>query len=93
MTTSLTTIKVEKGVRDQLAEVARSRHTSMRALLAEFAEQAARDQRWAEIDAAYTRLQDDPEQWADYLAELDSWDKGTGEADELAAEEWPEYQQ
>lgn len=92
MTATLATIKVDKDVRDQLAEVARSRHTTMRALLADFAERAARDQMWAEINVGYARLQQDPEQWADYMSELESWDTATADADDLAAEEWPEYQ-
>ena len=92
MSARFATIKIDAAVRDQLAEVARARHTTMRALLADLAEQVTRDQRWAEIDAAYARLQDDPQQWAEYRAELDRWDAG-GDADTTAAAEWPEYQQ
>lgn len=93
MTTTLATIKVDKGVRDRLADVARSRHTTIRALLADLADRVTREQRWADIDAAYARLQDDPDEWASYKAELQSWDAGTTDADDVAADEWPEYQQ
>ncbi len=89
---SLTTIKVDTTVRDRLADVARSRQTTMRALVADLADKAARDQHWAEINAAYARLQANPEQWNDYRADLDDWDTA-GDDDTSAAEEWPEYQQ
>ena len=86
------TIKVDATVRDQLAEVARARHTTMRALLEDLVEQAHREQRWAEISEAYARLQADPDQWAEYRAEVESWDAG-GDVDTSAAAEWPEFQQ
>jgi hypothetical protein len=89
---SLATIKVDTAVRDQLAEVARSRHVTIRALLADLADQMTRDQQWADIYAAYAELQADPGQWAEYRAELDSWDS-TAEDDVAADREWPEYQQ
>lgn len=88
---SVTTIKVDSQVRDRLADVARARHTTMRALLAGVADQLARDQGWADIFAAYDRLRDDPQEWAEYSAELASWDGG-GDRDTDAAAEWPEYQ-
>ncbi|WP_158603010.1 hypothetical protein [Jiangella rhizosphaerae] len=46
----------------------------------------------AEIDEAYARLQTDPGQWRDYLAELAAWESG-GDVDGAAAGEWPERQQ
>lgn len=94
MTSSSTSIKVDRAVRDRLACVARARGTTMSALLTQLAEQAERDQRWTDIEAAYARLQhDDPQGWADYLGELGEWDSATAEADTTAAEEWPEYNQ
>ncbi len=50
------------------------------------------EQRWADIEAAYERLQrDDPAGWQDYLGELA--EVTAGEPDTTAAEEWPEYNQ
>ncbi|MQA85426.1 MAG: hypothetical protein GEV03_12565 [Streptosporangiales bacterium] len=89
---SITTIKVDSSVRDRLAQVARARGTTMSALLSEAAERLEADQRWAEIEAAYERLQrEDPTGWAEYLDELAEWDAATTGADPAAAEEWPEY--
>lgn len=89
-----TTIKVDVAVRQQLAEVARARGTTMTALLAAIAEQLEVEQRWAEITAAYERYRtDDPTGWDEYLQELTSWEAATGEPDIHAAEEWPELNQ
>lgn len=88
---SVTTIKVDTQVRDRLAHVARARHTTMRALLADVASQLTRDQEWADIYAAYDRLKADPEEWSRYQSEVASWD-GAADADADAAAEWPEYQ-
>jgi predicted transcriptional regulator len=86
-----TTIKVDGAVRDRLAQVARARRVTLGALLSDIADQLERDEHWAEIEAAYERIQrDDPAGWADYLAELAEWDAGTMPFDASAAEEWPE---
>lgn len=64
----------------------------MGALLAQVTEHLEAEQRWADIEAAYQRLQtDDPTGWAEYLNELTEWEAGTASADTAAAEEWPEY--
>ncbi|HEU0042032.1 MAG TPA: hypothetical protein VFQ15_06765 [Jiangellaceae bacterium] len=91
MPSHLTTIKVDTDVRDQLAVVARARHTTMRALLADVAGRLQVEQRWSDIDAGYARLLDDPGQWADYRNELQSWETGSDDTDNQAAAEWPEY--
>lgn len=88
---STTTIKVDHTVRDRLADVARARRLTIGALLSGVADQLEKDQHWAEIEAAYERIQrDDPAGWADYLAELSEWEAGTTPVDDSAAEEWPE---
>jgi hypothetical protein len=90
----ITTIKVDTVVRDRLASVARARGVTMTVLLSDVAARLEADQRWAEIEAAYARLQrDDPEAWAEYLGELAEWDTVGGVPDNLAAQEWPEYNQ
>lgn len=91
---STTTIKVDTTVRDRLARVARARGTTLGALLSQCARRLEVEERWAEINAAYERLQrEDPAGWAEYLNELAEWETGTTGPDPTAAEEWPEYNQ
>jgi hypothetical protein len=46
---------------------------------------------WALIEASYERLrQEDPDGWAEYVAELDAWDSIASDPG-AAADEWPEY--
>jgi hypothetical protein len=88
---SMTTIKVDRTVRDRLACVARARGTTLGALLDAESRRLETEQRWAEIESAYQRVQrDDPEGWQEYLGELAEWETGT-EPDTTAAEEWPEH--
>ncbi|MGH3626988.1 MAG: hypothetical protein ACRDRL_06045 [Sciscionella sp.] len=89
----MTTIKVDPAVRDRLACIARSRGTTMGALLDAESRRLEAEQRWSEIETAYTRIQrEDPTGWADYLGEL-AGVTAAGEADDAAAQEWPEYNQ
>lgn len=89
---STTTIKVDSAIRDRLTHVARARSMTLGALLSEIADQLDNEQRWAEIEAAYERVQrDDPAGWAEYLGELAEWEAGTASVDASATEEWPEY--
>jgi hypothetical protein len=85
-----TTIKVDSVVRDRLASVARAQGTTMGALLDIESRRLASEQRWAEIEAAYERMQrENPAAWADYMIELA--EVTAGEPDATAAQEWPEY--
>jgi hypothetical protein len=89
----MTTIKVDRAVRDRLACIARARGMTMGALLEVESRRLEADQRWTEIESAYERLQrEDPAAWQDYLGELAEVTAG-GEPDSAAAEEWPEYNQ
>lgn len=64
----------------------------MGALLDEAARRYETEQRWADIEDAYARLQrENPQGWLDYLGELAEWDTTDAEEDAEAAEEWPEY--
>ena len=48
-------------------------------------------QEWAEIELAYQRFErEDPEGWAEYLAELSQWDRASADPGD-AVDEWPEY--
>ncbi|WP_028934565.1 hypothetical protein [Pseudonocardia spinosispora] len=87
---SWTTIKVDTVVRDRLAGIARQRGVTMGELLDTASLRLADEQRWAQIEDAYQRMQrEDPDGWHDYLGELAS--VTTGESDATAAEEWPEH--
>lgn len=89
--TTTTTIKVDRAVRDRLAAVAQARGTTMGALLEVESRRLESELRWAEIEAAYERIQrEDPGGWVDYVEELGAWQSGTTDQDRAAAAEWPE---
>lgn len=89
----MTSIKVDRAVRDRLAGVALARGVTMGALLDGASRQLEKDLHWTEIEAAYTRLQhDDPASWLGYLGELARWDADV-DTDPAAAQEWPEFNQ
>ncbi|MCA1675986.1 MAG: hypothetical protein LC799_28705 [Actinobacteria bacterium] len=86
----VTTIKVDRAVRDRLSGIARARGMTMGALLDAESRRLEAEQRWVEIEAAYERIRrDDPDGWHEYLGELA--EVSAGEPDATAAEEWPEY--
>jgi predicted transcriptional regulator len=86
-----TTIKVDSAVRDRLALVARARGVTMTVLLQQMSLQLQAEQNWADIEAAYGRLQrEDPEGWEEYLSELRAWDTVPADPGD-AATEWPEF--
>ncbi|MGI8535217.1 MAG: hypothetical protein ACR2K2_01735 [Mycobacteriales bacterium] len=88
----ITTIKVERAVRDRLAEMARGRGVSMGALLDVESRRLEADKHWSDVVASHERLcTDDPAGWAGYLSALVSWAAGTAGHDSGAADEWPEY--
>ena len=87
----MTTIKVDTTVRDRLALVAKARGETMASLLRDVTSELEARMRWTLIEASYQRLQqEEPDDWADYLAELDAWESATSDP-ENAAEEWPEF--
>lgn len=89
-----TTIKVDTAVRDRLAGVARARGTTMGALLQEVSQHLANEQHDRDVLAACERIQhEDPEAWAEYLAELAEIDGMGSDGLGDAREEWPEYNQ
>ncbi|WP_329572919.1 hypothetical protein [Kitasatospora sp. NBC_01266] len=79
---TMTTIKVQAGVRDELARLAADDlgGVTLNAAL----EHLLTEHRKAQILAAYARLEADPKAWADYQDELDEWDAVAG--DGLAGE-------
>jgi hypothetical protein len=72
--TEMTTIKVSVRTRDRLRKLADSDHLTMDAALARTLDQAEEAEFWAGVRADYARLQADPQQWNEYVAELGEWE-------------------
>ncbi len=71
----MTTIKVSAETRDRLKRLADAEHSTMEAALAKVLDQAEEARFWQGVKDDYARLQDDPEQWSDYVNELAEWDQ------------------
>ncbi|MFF1870285.1 hypothetical protein [Kitasatospora herbaricolor] len=69
---TLTTIKVQSNVRDELAHLAADELGGV--TLGAALEHLLTEHRKAQVLAAYTRLHTNPEAWADYQSELNEWD-------------------
>jgi hypothetical protein len=82
--TEMTTIKVSVNTRDRLKRFADGDHVTMEAALARVLDQAEEARFWEGVRADYARLQANPEEWEDYVAELAEWDStaSDGLADE-----------
>lgn len=65
-----TTIRVDLETRSRLMELARRAHKPIGAVVAEAVERYEEDQFWAEYQAGYARLRDDPQLWAEWKKEL-----------------------
>jgi hypothetical protein len=88
---TMTTIKVDVTVRDRLASVAKARGVTMASLMRDISSELEARLRWSVIETAYQQLrQEDPQAWAEYVAELDAWDSAAADPGH-AVEEWPEY--
>jgi len=87
-----TTLSTSVEVRDRLASVARSRHTTVSDLLESVAARLEREEALRRATESYRRLaEEDPEGFQAYLAEGRAWEAATV-ADGLgpAREEFPE---
>jgi hypothetical protein len=73
--TVMTTIKVSAETRDRLKRLADAEQSTMEAALAKVLDQAEEARFWQGVKDDYARLQDDPEQWSDYVSELAEWDQ------------------
>lgn len=88
---SVTTIRVDTGIRDQLSKIAKgdfggaSLNAALERLIAEHEMRQAQE--------AYERLRADPEAWAEYLEEIRLWDVTADDGLGDAREEYPEYNQ
>lgn len=84
----MTTIRVDRKVRDRLSELAGAHERSLGAELAALLDDLA----WREIAEGYRALAADDAALARYQAEADTW--ASSDLDDLAAgaaEEYPEY--
>jgi hypothetical protein len=84
---SVTTMKIQSAVRDRLARLAAEDYAgaTMSDALAQLIAEHEQDRIRRQIAAGYARLQDDPEQWAGYVGELDEWDGVTADDGGAAA--------
>jgi hypothetical protein len=63
----------------------------MAALLRDVCSELQARQEWAITEASYERLKrEDPQGWAEYITDLETWEWVAGELGD-AAREWPEY--
>lgn len=73
-----TTIKVDSGLRDRFASLARARGLTMGGLLADVVERMERETFFATAHDQLQRLRtNDPEEWGRDRAESSTWQQGT----------------
>jgi len=75
----MTTIKVSVETRDRLKRLADEDHLTLDAELTRTLDKAEDARFWAGVRADYARLQDDPQEWGNYLNELAEWDHTAGD--------------
>jgi predicted DNA-binding protein len=76
-------VRVDEATHARLRGLAEQTGESMASVLAKAVEQYEERLFWASCNAAYERLQEDPQAWSEYLAERDGWDQiHDGSADE-----------
>jgi hypothetical protein len=68
------TIKVSVQTRDRLKRLAHEDHLTMDAELSRVPNRTEDARFWDGVRSDYARLQANPQEWADYLAELTEWD-------------------
>ena len=69
-----TTIRVDRETRSKLTELARRAHKPIGQVVAEAVERYEEDQFWAEYQAGYARIKEDPQKWSEWNAELNRLD-------------------
>jgi len=83
-----TSLRLDSGLRDALKGVATRTGQSMAQVIYHGLELYETELFFAEADAAYARLQADPEAWAEELEERRLWDNTL--MDDLEDDEWTE---
>lgn len=68
-----TTIKVPDELRNRIASRAHERHVTQAEIIAEAMEALEKREFWSAVGAGYTRLQQDPDAWSEYVNERDEW--------------------
>ncbi|GAB3872741.1 hypothetical protein ACFPIJ_01915 [Dactylosporangium cerinum] len=87
-----TTVSVSTEARDAFAAVAASRNMTMFALLEETARRLTREEDMRQATLDYERfVREDPDGFAEYLAEGRLWDSTSGDGLGNARAEFPEY--
>lgn len=74
MTAAESTVRIHTATRDTLRELAAGQGRTMADLLGELAEREATRQMLEQHNEAMSRLRQDPEAWADWKAEMATWD-------------------
>jgi hypothetical protein len=86
-----TTMQLDSGLRDELAEIARQDYAGVP--LADALRRLIREHRVNKIMARYAELRSDPQEWASYLGEASMTDHAAGDGVPPGREEYPEYNQ
>jgi len=69
-----TTVRVRKEAHEALKRMSKSRGVPITQLVEEAIERLEREEFWREFNEAYARLREDPQAWAEVLAERQEWD-------------------
>jgi hypothetical protein len=84
-----TTMQLDGGLRDELAEIAR--HDFAGVPLAEALRRLIREHQVSKIMKRYAELQSDGHEWASYRAEASLTDNAAGDGLPPGRDEYPEY--
>jgi hypothetical protein len=87
----MTSMQLDSGLRDRLAEIAE--HDFEGVTLGEAVRRLVREHEIKLIMAQYEKLRANPEEWASYQAELDEWDSTASDGIPDARDEYPEHNQ
>lgn len=74
-----TTVRVSDGTRARVAELAASTGRQMQAIVDEAVDAYARTLFWESFEAGYTEVADDPERWAEVVAERAAEEQAVGD--------------
>ena len=72
-------MRISERTRESLRELAQAEQASMQSVLERAVEQYRRQLLFQELDAAYAKLQEDPEAWSAIEAERRTWDTTLGD--------------
>lgn len=84
-----TSMQLDSGLRDELAEIAERDFHGVP--LGEALRRLVKEHKINRIVQRYDELRADPDEWASYQAELAEWDATAGDGLPDASEEYPEH--